>query len=161
MRRTLGLVLVFSLALVFLVSCGKNSGGGTTSEPSVSDAPVSETPVSSPDPTSDPTPVPTPTQTPLTSHDIVIEVREYRFNPSTIKVRVGEEITVTLRNKGTDIHDFVVTKISRESHAPYTRPGQESKVTFSFQSPGRYEFMCTVGNHAELGMTGTVIVTSP
>lgn len=37
-------------------------------------------------------------------------------------------------------------------------PGETATVAFTPVQPGEYEFLCTVGGHADAGMVGTIIV---
>jgi uncharacterized cupredoxin-like copper-binding protein len=37
-------------------------------------------------------------------------------------------------------------------------PGETATVAFTPDQPGEYEFLCTVGGHADAGMVGTIIV---
>ena len=67
-------------------------------------------------------------------------------------------IRFTLRNDGSLAHDVHVEKDGSDlGGTPIFGPGktEPGKATLA---PGTYEFICTVGNHADLGMKGTLTV---
>ncbi len=91
------------------------------------------------------------------AQDITITATDFKFDPNTINATPGQTINVTLVNKGSSTHTFVVKdannfKISAD-------PGQSTKGTFTAPAnAGTYQFICDVPGHAEQGMTGQIIV---
>lgn len=78
-------------------------------------------------------------------------------NP-TLSAKPGETITVTLINGGMGQHDitFPAAKASTEV---VKEKGEETSVTFTVpNNNGNLEYYDSVGNHAELGMRGVLIV---
>lgn len=89
----------------------------------------------------------------------VIEVtaREYRFEPKVLHVKPGEQVTVRLRNAGTEKHEWEADGLHAEIKP--VEPGRTGEVTFTApMKPGTYEFACHVDEHYEKGMIGFVVV---
>jgi len=87
---------------------------------------------------------------------ITVEGGNYYFDPETIEVTAGEEVTITLDNVG-GFHDFRVPELeegTEQFQGPETR-----SFTLEIEEPGTYEFICSIGNHAAQGMKGTIEVT--
>ena len=92
------------------------------------------------------------------SGSVRVTAKEYSFDPSTIVVRGGGTLRLTLVNKGTLAHNIKVEKDGRViGGTPAFPAGESSSATVRLAS-GTYEFLCTVGDHAELGMKGTLKV---
>jgi plastocyanin len=85
-----------------------------------------------------------------------ILAKEYSFDPSTIIVPKPGRLRITLVNKGSLAHNLVLE--GKVPIVPTLRAG-ETKTTDGFGLECcEYEFVCTVGDHAELGMRGTIKV---
>jgi plastocyanin len=84
--------------------------------------------------------------------------REYKFDPATIVVRGAGTLRVTLVNDGSLAHDFTLMKDGREIGGTPPFPPDQSKSVRLRVAPGDYEYICTVGDHAELGMKGKLHV---
>lgn len=79
-------------------------------------------------------------------------------NPS-LSAKPGERITVTLINGGEGEHNVTVPEVQASTEV-LTEKGEESSVTFTVPSVhGEMEYYDSVGNHAELGMRGKLLVT--
>jgi nitrite reductase (NO-forming) len=79
-------------------------------------------------------------------------------NP-TLSAKSGERITVTLINGGEGEHDVTFPEINASTEV-LKEKGEESSVTFTVPSVhGEMEYYDSVGNHAELGMHGKLVVT--
>lgn len=119
---------------------------------------------------------------PVQKTEIILTASEFAFEPSSITVKAGQPVTLTIKNKGTVEHDFVIEKISVKDIAVptddgmnmdmghdmtgmnydvhvATMSGKNNSVTFTPLSAGTYQFFCTVKGHKEAGMTGTLVVT--
>lgn len=84
--------------------------------------------------------------------------KEYEFDPGAITVKGAGRLTINLRNDGSLAHDVVVRKGDREVGGTRAFPAGESRSATVNLEHGTYEFLCTVGDHAELGMRGTLTV---
>ena len=89
-------------------------------------------------------------------------------NPE-IRVKSGDEVTVTVTNVGRSFHSFgVVTNpedfnsvvMDSEIASPNSPliQGESGSVTFIAGVPGNYYYICTVAGHAIQGMQGNFIV---
>jgi plastocyanin len=122
--------LTFSLACVcVLAGCGSSNGGGGKSV------------------------------TVPASQPIAVTATEYKFDPGTITVTGGGgSVRFDLKNAGSQAHDLHVTKGGQDvGGTAVFGPDQSQGATVKL-SPGTYEFICTVGNHADLGMKGKLVV---
>ena len=84
--------------------------------------------------------------------------KEYEFDPGEITVNGAGRLTIDLQNDGSLAHDVVVKKGEREIGGTRAFPAGESRSATVNLEHGTYEFLCTVGDHAELGMRGTLTV---
>jgi plastocyanin len=73
--------------------------------------------------------------------------KSYRFDPKTIEVDAGAE--VTWRNEDNFTHTVEIEGQDDRK----VEPGES--VSFTFSTPGTYEYVCTLHSH---DMRGTVIV---
>lgn len=110
-----------------------------------------------------------------------IEIRaldELAFEPSEVKVEVGETVRFVVTNAGQLPHEFVLgDEDVQEAHemaagvgmehgdatveamaALTLEPGATSDVTVTFDEPGEILYGCHVPGHYEGGMVGKVIV---
>ena len=98
-----------------------------------------------------------------------IEAGAYYFNPDPIEIEVGS--TVTWINVG-GLHDVngITNTLSGESFGnpeDFSLPAvyavnADNPVeigSYTFTVPGTYNYDCSIGNHAEQGMVGQIIVT--
>lgn len=110
--------------------------------------------------------------------DRTIEIKmsdRMRYEPSAIKVRLGETIRFAHRNNGKIMHEMVIgTRADLEEHAALMRkfPGMEhsepymthvaagkrGEMVWKFNRPGEFEFACLIPGHFEAGMRGTILV---
>jgi plastocyanin len=87
-----------------------------------------------------------------------VVAKEYSFDPSTIVVRGAGMLRVTLKNEGSLAHNLKLMKDGEELGGTPSFPGGESRSARLQVASGDYEFVCTVGDHAELGMKGKLEV---
>jgi plastocyanin len=86
---------------------------------------------------------------------------EYGFEPGTITVQSGNtEVAVQfeLTNDGSLPHDLHVREGDEElGGTDAIGGGKKTRSTISVP-PGEYEFYCSIGDHADLGMKGKLTV---
>lgn len=90
-----------------------------------------------------------------------IELTDFRFEPNRLDLRVGQSLTVTLRNGGTEAHDINFPSLhmpSLDGVEAILQPGETRQITLRFDQPGEHSFICTLPGHAAAGMTGAVFV---
>lgn len=90
---------------------------------------------------------------------IHIVADEYSFDPQTIVLTGGLDLEFKLENKGGLPHNLHVYDGSTEEGAtPTVTSGKTGTGSVSLGHGGEYRFVCTVGDHADLGMKGTLVV---
>lgn len=104
---------------------------------------------------------------PVTDRDAVLRLTltEYRIEPQVIRVRPGR-IRIIARNEGRLAHNVRVRSLDRERGEEVEEFGEFSPTAFPggritgdvTLPPGKFELVCTIGNHDDLGQTGTLIV---
>jgi plastocyanin len=82
---------------------------------------------------------------------------EYSFDPDRLSVASGR-VRIVLKNDGSVAHNLKVLKDGEEVGGTPTFVGGESRSATLRLRPGRYEMVCTVGDHEQLGMRGTLVV---
>ena len=87
-----------------------------------------------------------------------VVAKEYKFDPSTIVVSGPGTLRVTVRNEGSLAHNLKLMQDGREVGGTPSFPSGESRSAQLRLDSGSYEYICTVGDHAELGMKGTLKV---
>jgi plastocyanin len=87
-----------------------------------------------------------------------VTAHEYAFDPERIVVEAGGSLTIELRNDGDLAHNLRLRRDGREVGGTPTFPGGRTESGQVRLQPGTYEMLCTVGDHAELGMTGELEV---
>jgi plastocyanin len=95
---------------------------------------------------------------------IAFGAAEYSFEPKNVIVNSGTTqptiVRFVLRNNGSLAHDLHVQKDGvDQGGTPIFGPGKTESGQATL-APGTYTFVCTVGDHAALGMKGTLTVTS-
>jgi plastocyanin len=87
-----------------------------------------------------------------------VTAEEYSFDPGRVVVRGAGPLTVRLRNAGDLAHNLRVTRDGEElGGTPTFRGGETASGRVNLEH-GRYRMVCTVGDHADLGMTGELEV---
>jgi plastocyanin len=87
-----------------------------------------------------------------------VVAKEYSFDPSTIVMRGPGTLRLTLENEGSLAHNLKLMRDGQEIGGTPSFPGGESRSARVRVERGSYEYVCTVGDHAELGMKGTLKV---
>jgi plastocyanin len=83
---------------------------------------------------------------------------EYSFDPGRVVVRGAGPLTIRLRNDGDLAHNLRIERDGEDiGGTPTFRGGQTQSGRVNLEH-GRYELICTVGDHAELGMRGELEV---
>jgi plastocyanin len=84
-----------------------------------------------------------------------VVAHEYRFDPSGVVV--AGPVRLRLDNEGSLAHNLRVLEGDRDLGGTPTFQGGSRGATLKL-APGNYRMVCTVGDHAELGMKGTLRV---
>jgi plastocyanin len=83
---------------------------------------------------------------------------EYSFDPSTIVLSGAGTLTLALRNQGSLAHNLKLFRGDEEVGGTPTLPAGGRESSRLNLEHGSYKLVCTVGDHEELGMTGTLRV---
>lgn len=93
--------------------------------------------------------------TTIDSKIISVEGGAFYFKPNQITVKKGERVTIEFKNAG-GTHDLVIDEFNVKTKL--TNSGETTTVEFTPDKAGTFEFYCSVSNHKEMGMSGTLIV---
>ena len=89
--------------------------------------------------------------------EVVVAGDEYGFDPETITAPPGE-VVLTLDNAGNLAHNLEIHQGDVELAGTQSiTKGRRSTIRLDVK-PGEYRLVCTVGDHEELGMTGSLQV---
>jgi plastocyanin len=100
-----------------------------------------------------------PTVTVPKGQPVEVSGKEYSFDPETVVVEGGGGPTqIEFHNAGSLAHNLRLTKDGQEVGGSPTFQGGETKSATVDLQPGEYEMLCTVGDHAQLGMKGKLTV---
>jgi uncharacterized cupredoxin-like copper-binding protein len=88
---------------------------------------------------------------------VTIALDDFLIRPQNVTVRAGR-VTFAVTNRGRLVHSFHVQLPDREP-VKLTRlqPGASATATADL-APGEYRLVCVESNHAQLGMTGRLVV---
>jgi plastocyanin len=87
-----------------------------------------------------------------------VVAKEYSFDPSTIVMQGPGALRLTLENEGSLAHNLKLMRDGQDVGGTPSFPGGESRSARVRVERGSYEYVCTVGDHAELCMKGTLKV---
>ena len=102
-----------------------------------------------------------PTRTTLVAAGEPVRVvgSEYAFDPGRIVVAGGPaKLRITLDNQGSLAHNITVLQGETEVGGLSSFPEGEQRSTTVAVDTGSYRLVCTVADHEELGMVGTLEV---
>ena len=83
---------------------------------------------------------------------------EYSFDPETVVLTGGGEFELELENTGALAHNLRVFDGGSDVGGTGAFTGGKTRGAELDLEPGEYELVCTVGDHADLGMTGKLTV---
>jgi len=97
-----------------------------------------------------------PKPAPVKVTKVVVVMRDFTFALSRTSVPKGKVI-FTVINKGNTDHDFVLATQNKQT--PVIGQGTTAKLTVLFTKPGKFLYLCSVGEHFLHGMKGYLTVT--
>jgi plastocyanin len=96
------------------------------------------------------------TQTATGSLQTMFE-HDFYFDPQVLHATPGP-LTLQIVNRGRIPHNFRIEKAGREvGRTSALKPGGSARVPVKL-TRGDYHYFCSVGNHEELGLYGTLVV---
>jgi plastocyanin len=88
---------------------------------------------------------------------VAIALDDFSLTPQDLRARPGR-VRFTVTNEGRLPHNFRLRRGDREPLQITTLlPGRSGSASATLRR-GQYAMVCTVGNHEELGMRGTLVV---
>ena len=85
-----------------------------------------------------------------------VKAADLMFDPMTLTAKVGQPVTVNLKNAGALEHSFVIDALNVKLE--HVQAGQTATVTFTPTTAGTFDFYCNVPGHKDAGMKGTLMV---
>ncbi len=92
----------------------------------------------------------------METREVKVSATDFAFAPKALSVKKGEKIKVVLTNDGKYPHDLVVDELSLKTKT--ISPGQTDTVELTASKSGTFAMYCSVGNHRQRGMEGTVSI---
>ncbi len=88
--------------------------------------------------------------------NVTVTNTEFKFDPSNIEAKAGQTINLTVVNKGSIRHTWVLPAANVKV---VIEPGQTLTKSFNAPSaPGTYDIVCDEAGHKEAGMVGKLVV---
>ena len=84
---------------------------------------------------------------------IAMEAKSFSFSPDTLQATVGEVISLAIVATGQ--HTFTIDELDIDVTLLH---GETTKVEFTPEKPGTFEFYCAIPGHKEAGQIGTLVV---
>ena len=85
-----------------------------------------------------------------------VKATEYAYAFSSKTAKKGQKVRIVMKNAGTEVHDLKFTGVAPKSK--FIPGGASTTFTVVFKKTGRYQYVCTIGEHAIKGMMGVFIV---
>lgn len=127
---------------VFLVACTPEE----QPEPVVDDSEVVENLEVAPEPEN------------LVEANYEIEMGNFEFSVTEMTASPGDSLMIVLTNND-GFHDFVIDEFGVQSSVLETGETEILQIDIPEDAqPGDYEYYCSVGNHREMGMVGTLTI---
>lgn len=114
------------------------------------------------------------------AREVTIKATDFRFEPASIQVPVGQSVRLILKNDGQVLHDVAVVGLEAEMHEEKAEsghaeeaghdademmkvhadaaPGKAETIEFTPTKAGNYQLTCTLPGHKEAGMVGEMTV---
>jgi len=90
--------------------------------------------------------------------EVRVVADEYSFKPSNVVVTGDKKLRLTLENRGSLAHDLRLVRDGRQVGGIQPFQGGKARSATVQVGPGNYTMICSVGNHEELGMKGSLEV---
>ncbi len=85
---------------------------------------------------------------------------DFRFAPSTLTLKAGQPTQVTFENDGQILHDFTAQQGLGKAVLIPAEGQKSATAVVTYERAGTYKFFCSQPGHDELGMHGTITVTT-
>jgi uncharacterized cupredoxin-like copper-binding protein len=95
---------------------------------------------------------------PLRERKLTIVATEMQFAPNRVEAEVGEQVFVTLSNKGKLAHNLVI-ELPAGDRTVAANDGVDAVLAFPAREAGSFRFYCSVPGHE--AMAGTIEIRAP
>jgi plastocyanin len=92
---------------------------------------------------------------PAAVQEFIVSGQNYSFTPNEIRVKQGDTVRISFKSLD-GMHDWRLDEFNASTQI--TKTGENDTVEFVADRTGRFQFYCSVGQHRQLGMVGTLIV---
>jgi plastocyanin len=92
----------------------------------------------------------------LPSVNISVEGNEFAFTPKNIMLKKGQAVQLTFKNTGSYPHNLVISDLDVKTKI--IKPGQTDTINFTALKIGKFQYICSIGTHADKGMVGELTV---
>ena len=89
------------------------------------------------------------------SKEISITASNFKFSQTKLSIKKGESVKIIFKNTE-GMHDFVIDEL--DVRTKVLKEGEEETLEFVAEETGNFEFYCSVGEHRQQGMVGTLTV---
>ncbi len=86
-----------------------------------------------------------------------LELGNFFFEPNQLTFAAGSTVALDLKNSE-GFHDFVIDELGVQTETFSAGTTERVEFTIPADASGEYKFYCSIGNHREQGMEGTLIV---
>ncbi len=152
MNRTL--VIVGVLVVLVILGVALMQSRKTSLSTQQNQTPTTEKTVTS-QPTNSPSGEPSGAMKESTTKEFTVTGQNFSFSLDQITVNKGDKVKITFKNSG-GTHDFIIDELHVASKRIST--GEEDTVEFTADKTGEFEYYCSVDNHRQMGMKGTLTV---
>lgn len=87
--------------------------------------------------------------------EFIVNATNFKFSLDEIRVGQGDTVRIVFVN-GDGTHAWKIDEFNVATNVIQT--GEDETIEFVADQAGRFEYYCSVGEHRELGMHGTLIV---
>ena len=106
------------------------------------------------------------------SNAVSVTTTDFKFDAESWTVSAGQEVSLTIANKGANEHEWVLLKLGTAVTVPFddddedkvfweieAQPGETKTETFTAPSEAdTYTIVCGITGHIEQGMVATLVV---
>jgi|SwirhisoilCB2_FD_contig_31_32571159_length_1091_multi_4_in_0_out_0_3 uncharacterized cupredoxin-like copper-binding protein len=129
MHPKIGLLAIALISTLIMACAGTSAAGSSSSKPASS------------------------------TQDITVKALDtLKFDPSTITVKSGTPVKLTVANSGALEHDWVVDDLDGKKISIDAKPKTSPSSEFTPAKAGTYDFYCSIPGHREAGMVGKLVV---
>jgi nitrosocyanin len=88
--------------------------------------------------------------------EVKVVATDFAFSPKTISVKQGEKVKITLTNSGKYPHNLKIDELGMMTKI--IKSGETDTVELTASKSGTFSMYCSVGDHRQRGMEGTVSI---